>query len=235
MAMPLILLGVVGCLVVALLAAWLFTFDMKQIKQRKRLKKIYFAAVFPTAWVVLNVVVLVSSLAPPYTPVPTSIDAAREFGLESNVEYELVLGSRFGGTSVEAESNSGLFFANSYISSKPASALSVGFVHGDKSYILDIPVSKITFVQTQEKTPSVSLRISEVKFAGIDTRIEYDNCNFSFVNLYALCSQPITRATYTLSEKVERRGLAPIVAAYLDSATVTLTHEMYDTILGRSG
>ncbi|MDB5165888.1 MAG: hypothetical protein JWM00_778 [Candidatus Saccharibacteria bacterium] len=165
-------------------------------------------------------------------PHATTRDTTALFGLESDAKYNLRLGSRFGGTSVDAAAASGIFYANASVSTQPASALSLGFAYGDQSYILEIPMSKVTFTQSETIEPGVVLHINDDITYGVDVKYR-QACGGIFAwNLLLIrdCKSIVTGMS--LSSDTQRRGLARIVTNNLDSASITLTSDMYDRILG---
>ncbi|HEY1064010.1 MAG TPA: hypothetical protein VGE30_01795 [Candidatus Saccharimonadales bacterium] len=181
----------------------------------------------PCCFVIVQGLVLLGSwLNSPEAPEPTAIEEAAVFGLQSGKAYDLVLGA-------EQSSDEGTFFTDIYLSSKPAHKLAIGFAYEDKSYILVLPFRKVTFVQSTTADPSAVLYISPDKSYEMDDTVEHTACDFTFRNLYAWCAQPVQYITYTMSADGKRRGLAPIVARHLDSATITLTPAMYSSLLGR--
>lgn len=162
--------------------------------------------------------------------------ATKTFGLRSDKEYPLVVGSRIGGSSIasSAYGSAGFFSARAYVrtESQPASAISVSFTVKEKSYILEVPVSKITFIQSTTAHPTVSMHINADTFNGITYNYAYNGHRCGLRNFWFVCFPKLAQTNVEIDADTTRRGLAPIVGDYLDSAVFTLTPAMYKEILG---
>lgn len=163
---------------------------------------------------------------------PTYTMGASTFGLESGTEYPLVLGIRTGGSQIDATLRSGLFTASATVSSTPASSFPVSFEHEGKTYMLELPASQVVFDTTAATSADAAVTVYLVNKAARLGEYSYESCRFTITNLVAWC-MPNGEAIFTPSDDTLRRGLAPIVQASLDSATVKLTPEMYNQLLGR--
>lgn len=152
-------------------------------------------------------------------------------GLKTDTAYPLVMGSRVGGSTVEASADAGIFSAHAYVNSKPASVVSLSFTVGNKSWILEIPVAKVTFIQSNTADPSVKLHITGKSMDG-SWVYHYKGRDCHFHDLLFACPPVRTGQTLKVSESVDRKGLPPIISDYLDSATITLTPAMYKEVLG---
>ena len=113
-------------------------------------------------YVIANVVVYSMTALPPRseseTRAATIAEISSHFGLESGKEYPLQLGERFAGTSGDMRVVGALFYTYGSGSWNPATGLSIGFSAEDgRSYILEIPTAKVTFVQSETAEPSVKL------------------------------------------------------------------------------
>lgn len=84
--------------------------------------------------------------------------AKAAFGLEADKPYPLRLGRRIEGSGGTSYASTGFFSAQAATNIQPASALSVAFHHGERSYILELPMRKIVFLQ-REGVPE-TIRIS---------------------------------------------------------------------------
>lgn len=80
------------------------------------------------------------------------------YGLIAEKEYPLEYGSRVEGSGGEASVSSGFFSASAHVLFQPASALSVTFHYQGKSYILELPMEKITF-QQRKGPETISFKI----------------------------------------------------------------------------
>jgi hypothetical protein len=166
-------------------------------------------------------------------PVVGTHIVSQELGLESGKSYSVQLGTRVQGSTGSGVFYGGFFSSSGRVSLQPGSSVSMGFASGDSSYILEVPMSKVHFVKSASvNDASVQLYLQNVAENGygamksVDTRCE--TVIYSLV-LWQLCKDTFE---YRLPADVERRGLAPIVTEYLDSATITLSPELYDRLLG---
>lgn len=197
-------------------------------------------SLFLVGVVVVNVIAWSSSYSGKQDRTATVSEVAGKFGLTSGSEYPLVLGSRIGGSKGEGSVSGGFFSISGSMSVQPATATSVNFQDGNASYILELPTSKITFVQDASHAPTVKLYLKnlDVHSSGLDgsdgTSVvySYGECRVTVVNFWLNCVKPTTATTIRLNDVVQRRGLSPVVADNFDSATVTLTPEAYKQLLG---
>lgn len=160
--------------------------------------------------------------------------AASALGLTSNVGYPVVIGRQVDGSIGSAYVYGGLFSTEARTTLQPGSSISMNFQSGTSSYILQVPVSKISFRQTSGS--------SRVTFF-IDNKLGVDaDGNYRKYGSYKRHDcQPVVKSvilapscidTLVLDEGTRRRGLAPIVAEHLDSAIVELSPDLYRKILG---
>lgn len=164
-------------------------------------------------------------------------DVSAAMGLKSGNEYPLTMGSRVGGSSVEAAAGAGIFSARAYVNAKPASAVSLGFTVGEKSWILEVPVSAVTFIQSGTEKASVRMVLTDAMInRGVSsTEVRTfgpEKCHLH--NLFLVCPRD-TLSSKTIvkpGNDLVRKGLPPIVNKYLDSAVITLTPAMYKDVLG---
>ena len=191
-----------------------------------------------------------NTLSKPLTPLNEPLTytyVAAEMGFVSGQAYPLQLGGRTGGsageTNVSTTLSSGLFSARSTSSMQgsttPASAVSFGYTYEGKTYILEMPTSRITFVQSDTQEPSVTVWLrDETTFAfGEIVYDEYpvSECTWRFNNFIWMCLWPDYNEpgpTPSISQHAMDVGLAPVVMEGFDRATVTLSPEMYRQLLG---
>ena len=152
------------------------------------------------------------------------------FGLREGESYPLIVGSRVDGTK---GSVSGRFFWVDG-SMMPASSLSVGFDSDDgRSYVLEFPMSNITFVKDGESDPSatVYLRFDESYGSGGEIKKRDCRVKFSWGFFYKKCENE----ELVLDSSTEQQGLATVVSrlALNDqlSITIVLSPEQYQEIL----
>ena len=160
----------------------------------------------------------------------TQSEVMSYFGLREGESYPLIVGSRVEGTK---GSVSGRFFWVDG-SMMPASSLSVGFDSDDgTSYILEFPMSTITFVQEDELDPSVTVHLLYDDKYGSGGGIKRRDCRvkFSWGFFYQKCENE----ELVLDSSTEQQGLATVVSrlALNDqlSITIVLPPEQYQEIL----
>lgn len=129
------------------------------------------------------------------------------------------------GSIVESSASAGIFSARASASAKPASVVSLGFTVGQKSWILEVPVSAVTFIQSDTEKSSVRMVLADTMIYG---GIKPMACHFH--NLFLVC--PREGKVIEPSKDLARKGLPPIVSEHLDSAVITLTPAMYRDLLG---
>jgi hypothetical protein len=181
--------------------------------------------------------------SPPWKEAAPNAKIAEQLGLVSGTQYDLVLGGRTGGSSGSTSTTaiSGLFSARATASSSssPASAISLGYTVGEKTYILEVPTARTTFIQSETDKPSVTIWLggSSGDFGHteyVDT-YPYSSCEWRFHNLLPLCMWPDYdkwEPKLIVEQSTHDVGLAPLVSAGFDRAEITLTPEMYRQLLG---
>lgn len=159
----------------------------------------------------------------------SSSEIAKEaFGLESGKKYPLQLGERIAGSSGEAEASAGFFSASASVSLQPASSLSVAFHNGPKSYILELPMSKIVFLQRRNAPETIEISIN-----GYGHRADrYSGVHFNWIFL-AGNTKPLQENSWF--QHLKRNGklgefLQP--SNVIESVKITLTPQDYNKILG---
>lgn len=89
----------------------------------------------------------------------TLAEATASYGLKSDTEYPFDIGNRITGTAGSTTTRGGYFYLHNTSSWSPASSLSVGFTANGKSYIFEIPMSHITFIQSEAAKPSMKVHM----------------------------------------------------------------------------
>lgn len=203
-------------------------------------------------YTIANVVVYSMTALSPLPPrsetrAATVAEVTSHFGLESGKEYPLQLGERFAGTSGDMRVVGGIFYTYGSGSWNPATGLSIGFSAEDgRSYILEIPTAKVAFVQSETTEPSVRLNMgggvwSNERDARVLIHREMSGCSVVIDAGWWTCHRDILSETknYVVSDDLDRRGLAPIVASAFGrhnsdsdaSATITLSPQAYNDLL----
>ena len=199
-------------------------------------------------YVIANVVVYSMTALPPRseseTRAATIAEISSHFGLESGKEYPLQLGERFAGTSGDMRVVGALFYTYGSGSWNPATGLSIGFSAEDgRSYILEIPTAKVTFVQSETAEPSVKLDMgggiwSNERDARVLIHREMSSCSVVIAAGWWTCHRDTLSETknYEVSDDLDRQGLAPVVASAFGrhgsdaSAIVTLSPQAYNDL-----
>ena len=199
-------------------------------------------------YVIANVVVYSMTALPPRseseTRAATIAEISSHFGLESGKEYPLQLGERFAGTSGGMRVVGGIFYTYGSGSWNPATGLSIGFSAEDgRSYILEIPTAKVTFVQSETAEPSVKLDMgggiwSNERDARVLIHREMSSCSVVIDAGWWTCHRDTLSETknYEVSDDLDRQGLAPVVASAFGrhgsdaSAIVTLSPQAYNDL-----
>lgn len=156
------------------------------------------------------------------------------YGLKPDTQYPLKLGQRFAGTFGSMTVNGNFFFVHGNGSWAPATAISVGFASQGKSYILEIPTSKITFVQSNEAKSSVSIHIDSAVNAGHNyvVREDYGSCHARVSFGWWYCHRTLEKSSISTTDNVSLPEV--IQGAFTDGharATITLSPEQYNLLL----
>lgn len=185
--------------------------------------------------------------SPPDDQPLSNTQAAAELGLKSGESYPLLLGSRTSGsagtTDVTTSVRAGIFSARATTSMQssttPASAVSLGYTTDGKTYILEMPTSHITFVQSATAEPSVTLWLNDEESFDFGKRVYSGtpptDCQWTFNNLLVMCLWPEytnVEPTIVVDKQARDVGLGPIVTAGFVRAEIVLTPKMYRQLLG---
>lgn len=185
------------------------------------------------------VALIVTANRPSIAGMSTYTEVAAHFGLESGKQYPLNLGSRFSGTSGHMSVSGGAFYVYGSGSWSPATAVSLGFKSlDDRSWILEVPTSRITFIQEDGATPSMAVNLGDEWAAGL---------GFAQVNAPAPCTVRFdygwwhctfpegNTTTQSVLPEAEKAGLAPVVSQAFTqggaTAEITLTPQQFDALL----
>lgn len=161
------------------------------------------------------------------TPSQNSHEVATVFGFESGKEYPLALGSRLGGSSIDVSGYRSSFT----VREKAGSMVSIGFSNEGRSYILEIPVSKTTFVVDNEHQPTMRLYLTKEGY-GSKQVIHESSCAVVVHWFLVTCDRTVEFGI-NMSEEDMRQGLGDVVQKSFSSAELTLTQQMYDAVLGK--
>ncbi len=149
------------------------------------------------------------------------------FGLESGKEYPLQFGERIQGSSGEATASAGFFSASASVSLQPASALSVAFHYGARSYILELPMSKIVFLQRKNVPETIKIVVGGDQYGGDRYGIYFDWI------LHEGAPKPLEDQGWFQDLKQNGKlGEFLQPSWIIESVKVTLTPQDYNKILG---
>lgn len=167
----------------------------------------------------------------------TLSDVVSSFGLESGKEYPVVIGDR---TTVDSGqvSYSGMFYVKGEGEWTSSTSILVAFEGNNGSYVLEIPISKITFdVRQNIEEASMSVYVPGTEqpeeVAYWQHSYTCNNSTWSYGWVRANCTALPSRLI--VSDDVSRQGLSPVIAdAFKESAgaKITLSPSMYNNILG---
>lgn len=164
----------------------------------------------------------------------TLAEATALYGLESDAEYPFDLGNRIAGTAGSTTTGGGYFYLYSKSSWSPASSLSVGFTANGKSYIFEIPMSHITFIQSETAKPSMKVNIGYPWPAGKYTiRDTYSACKKRVHYGWWVCENHHLKTETTAVVNGELPSLIQTAFSKFSDThvTITLTPEQYQLLL----
>lgn len=164
-------------------------------------------------------------------------DIVSSFGLESGKEYPVVIGDR---TTVDSGqvSYSGMFYVKGAGEWTSSTAILTSFEGDNGYYILEIPVSRVTFdVRQDVAEASMSVDVPDTKqpeeVAYWQHSYTCSDNTWAYGWVQKNCSP--NPPQLVISDDVSRQGLSPVIAdAFKESAgaKITLSPSMYNDILG---
>ncbi len=167
----------------------------------------------------------------------TLSDVVSSFGLEPGKEYPVVIGDRTTVDSGQA-SYGGIFYIKGAGEWASSASILVSFEGDNGYYILEIPISKITFdVQPDVSEASMSVDVPktpeprDVAYWQHSYACSENTWAYGWVQKNCSPNPP----QLVISDDMSRQGLSPIIAdAFKESAgaKITLTPSMYNDILG---
>lgn len=169
----------------------------------------------------------------------TSIAKTEAFGLVPGHTYSLELGSLSSTSSSSASATGGFFHAHASVQTEAGPAVMVSFEYEGNTYPLMIPIRVTTFDKDDVADPTVTIYFrSDPNFTFDEYHEEswpvYEQRWVNFVYVHELVEPSVTTTTReTLSADAMRIGLATIAEPYIESATIVLSHEMYDQLTGK--
>ena len=169
----------------------------------------------------------------------TLSDLVSSFGLESGREYPIVIGDKTTVDSGQVSYDGGAFYVKGEGEWASSTSILVSFEGNNGSYVLEIPVSRITFDIRQDVTEaSMSVDVPETKqpeevaywlhsYTCSDSTWSY---GWVQVNCTAIPSRLV------VSDDMRRQGLSTVLNGAFNKesagATIVLSPSMYDNILG---
>lgn len=222
----------IAALICYLLVMWVvYVLVTETFSSRARQRK-----VLTVAWLASLVLInlgMLSYASETRDATPRVHDVSRALGLVSGQPYKVVLGERVQGSVGEGTFYGGLFSSRGTVSLQPGSSVSMGFAHKDTSYILELPVNRVSFVDSKTDRTEVQLFLKNPELRqGFGEVKQTATCGDIYVSSLVLWRDCTKSMEYTPPDAVARRGLAPIVAEYFDSATISLSSELYEQFLG---
>ena len=168
----------------------------------------------------------------------TLSDLVSSFGLESGKEYPIVIGDKTTVDSGQVSYGGGMFYVKGEGRWTSSTSILVAFEGDNGSYILEIPISRVTFdVRQNIEEASMSVYVPDTKqpeeVAYWQHSYTCNNSTWSYGWVRANCAALPSRLI--VSDDVSRQGLSPIIAdAFKESAgaKITLSPSMYNDILG---
>lgn len=164
----------------------------------------------------------------------TLAEATASYGLKSDTEYPFDIGNRITGTAGSTTTRGGYFYLHNTSSWSPASSLSVGFTANGKSYIFEIPMSHITFIQSEVAQPSMKMHMDYPLPAGKYTiRDTYSACKKRIKYGWWTCENHHLKTETTAVVDGELPSLVQTAFSKFSSthATITLSPEQYNLLL----
>lgn len=167
----------------------------------------------------------------------TLSDVVSSFGLESGEEYPIVIGDR---TTVDSGqvSYGGIFYVKGAGEWASNTSILVSFEGDNGLYVLEIPVSRVTFNVRQGATEAfLSVDVPDTKqpeeVAYWQHSYTCSDNTWAYGWVQKNCSP--NPPQLVISDDVSRQGLSPVIAdAFKESAgaKITLSPSMYNDILG---
>ena len=167
----------------------------------------------------------------------TLSDIVSSFGLESGKEYPVVIGDRTTVSSGQV-SCGGMFYIKGAGEWTSSTAILASFEGDNGYYILEIPVSRVTFdVRQDVAEASMSVDVPDTKqpeeVAYWQHSYTCSDNTWAYGWVQKNCSP--NPPQLVISDDVSRQGLSPVIAdAFKESAgaKITLSPSMYNDILG---
>lgn len=168
----------------------------------------------------------------------TLSDLVSSFGLESGKEYPIVIGDKTTVDSGQVSYGGGMFYVKGEGRWTSSTSILVAFEGDNGSYILEIPISRVTFdVRQNIEEASMSVYVPDTKqpeeVAYWQHSYTCNNSTWSYGWVQKNCTP--NPPQLVVSENTSRQGLSPVIAdAFKESAgaKITLSPSMYNDILG---
>lgn len=221
----LLVLAVITVVMAAVVFIGSFDDHRPGVKQRKlKIGGVVVVAIWLVFIAGLNWLHLRSSERPgSHDTYQTARTAAQYFGLRADTDYPLATGDQPVDTSFS--------IVNGLAQSKSNAMLLVSFTGKQQSYLLQLPLSRITFVQSTQATPSIRLHLRGYIYGVIRKRVFTQGCTFHVRALQTECKPTYLGHRTTYNPVFRRLGLSSLVAKHLSSARITLTPVMYQQIV----
>lgn len=168
----------------------------------------------------------------------TLSDLVSSFGLESGREYPIIIGDKTTVSSGQVSYDGGAFYVKGEGEWASSASILVSFEGNNGSYVLEIPVSRVTFdVRQDVAEASMSVDVPDTKqpeeVAYWQHSYTCSDNTWAYGWVQKNCSP--NPPQLVISDDVSRQGLSPVIAdAFKESAgaKITLSPSMYNDILG---
>lgn len=166
-------------------------------------------------------------------------DLVSSFGLESGKEYPIVIGDKTTVDSGQVSYGGGMFYVKGEGRWTSSTSILVAFEGDNGSYILEIPISRVTFdVRQNIEEASMSVYVPDTKqpeeVAYWQHSYTCNNSTWSYGWVQANCTALPSRLI--VSNDVRSQGLATVLNGAFNKesagATIVLSPSMYNNILG---
>lgn len=167
----------------------------------------------------------------------TLSDVVSSFGLEPGKEYPISVGDRTTAGSGRVDYG-GLFYIKGAGEWTSGTSILVAFEGNNGSYVLEIPISKITFdIRPDVSEASMSIDVPKTPEPRSVAYWQHSYACGNSIWSYGWVLMDCTALppNVVISDDMSRQGLAPIIAdAFKESAgaRITLSPSMYNDILG---
>jgi len=157
-----------------------------------------------------------------------SVSAA--MGLHSDQTYPFALAADLNASTTGAAMADDTFVAGALTAVDNQIMLPVSFTHGGDSFILQIPLSRISFPH-DGATQTMSIQLPDARYPDAHVQIKHSSCKLQIRDLFPVCKRTELGRTLVLGATTQAQGLHPLVQKTLQHATITLPGDVYARLL----